>query len=126
MDKNNCYKKCSLFSFLSPNLSVLQFYLRFLYELKHKVHLSKTVCESFHFRFQFVFIKVYIFVQEKAWTLWLENIISPFKIKIIEKPGSFFSLRVLIFKLQQEALKFSDIYVSWSSALQKLTKRRIF
>ena len=38
------------------------FNLRFLYELKHKVHLSKTV-------FCFVVIKVYIFDQQNAWTL---------------------------------------------------------
>ena len=45
------------------------FNLRFLHELKHKVRLSKTVCGIFHFRFRFVFIKVYIFVQQNAWTL---------------------------------------------------------
>ena len=45
------------------------FNLRFLYELKHKVCLSKTVCGIFHFRFRFVFIKVYIFAQQNAWTL---------------------------------------------------------
>ena len=45
------------------------FNLRFLFELKHKVHLSKTVCEIFHFRSRFVFIKVCIFVQQNAWTL---------------------------------------------------------
>ena len=42
-----------------------QFKLRFLYELKHKVRLSKTVCGIFHFLFRFVFIKAYIFVQPK-------------------------------------------------------------
>ena len=45
------------------------FNLRLLYELKHKVRLSKTVCGIFHFRFRFVFIKDYIFVQQNAWTL---------------------------------------------------------
>ena len=40
--------------------------LRFLYELKHKVCFSKTMCGIFHFRFRFVFIKVYIFVQQNA------------------------------------------------------------
>ena len=46
------------------------FNLRFLYELKHKVRLSKTVCGILHFRFRSVFIiKVYIFVQQIAWTL---------------------------------------------------------
>ena len=45
--------------------------LRFLYELKHKVRLFKTVCGIFHFLFHFIFIKVYIFVQQNAWTLRL-------------------------------------------------------
>ena len=34
-----------------------------LYELKHMVHLSKSVCGSFHFRFRLVFIKLYVLVQ---------------------------------------------------------------
>ena len=42
------------------------FNLRFLYELRHKARLFKTVCEIFHFRFRLVFIKVYIFVQQNA------------------------------------------------------------
>ena len=45
------------------------FNLRFLYELKNKVRLCKIVCGIFYFRFRFVFIKVYIFVQQKVWTL---------------------------------------------------------
>ena len=45
------------------------FHLQFLYELKHKVCLSKTVCGIFYFRFRFGSIKVYIFVQQNAWTL---------------------------------------------------------
>ena len=43
--------------------------LRFLYELKHKLRLSKTMCRIFHSRFRFAFIKVYIFIQQNAWTL---------------------------------------------------------
>ena len=53
----------------APTHHSFTFNLRFLYELKHKVRLSKTVCGIFHFRFRFVFIKVYIFVQQNAWTL---------------------------------------------------------
>ena len=68
----------------APTHNRFTFDLRFLYELKHKVRLSKTICGIFHFRFRFVFIKVYIFVQQNTWTLWLYNII-PFKTKIIEK-----------------------------------------
>ena len=47
----------------------LTFNLRFLDELKHKVPFFKTVCGIFSFQFRFVFIKVYIFVQQNAWTL---------------------------------------------------------
>ena len=39
--------------------------LRFLYTLKHKICLSKTVCGIFHFWFRFFFIKVYIFLQQR-------------------------------------------------------------
>ena len=49
-----------------------QFYFNsrlLLYELKHKAHLSKTVRGIFHFLFRLVLIKVYIFVQQKVWTL---------------------------------------------------------
>ena len=55
--------------FLSRAPTHHSFNLRFLYELKHKARLSKTVCWIFHFQFRFVFIKVYIFVQENAWSL---------------------------------------------------------
>ena len=41
--------------------------LQFLYELK--VRFSKTVYAIFHFRFRFVFIKAYIFIQQNAWTI---------------------------------------------------------
>ena len=73
----------SAFFFLSraPTHHSFTFNLRFLYELKHKVRLSKTVCGIFHFRFRFIFNKVYIFVQQIDL-----NVIIPFKIKIIKKP----------------------------------------
>ena len=38
------------------------FNFQFLYVLKHMVHLSKTVCGIFHFRFCLFLIKVYISV----------------------------------------------------------------
>ena len=43
-DKANDTKKMQFYNFT--------FNLRFLYELKHKIRLSKTVCEIFHFRFR--------------------------------------------------------------------------
>ena len=48
------------FSFEAPTYDSFRFSFRFLHELKHKIRLSKT--GIFHFRFRFVFIKVYIFV----------------------------------------------------------------
>ena len=51
------------------------------------------------FRFRFIFIKVYIFAQQNAWTLWLYNVTISFKIKIIEKPHTV---------LQQVVWKFND------------------
>ena len=68
-DKINGTKN-ALFSLLrAPTHHSFTFNLRFLYELKHNVRLSKTVCGIFHFRFRFVFIKVEIFVQQNAWAL---------------------------------------------------------
>ena len=60
----------SLF-FRELQLISFTFDFRVLYELKHKVCLSKTVRGIFHFQFRLVFIKVYIFVHQNAWTLWL-------------------------------------------------------
>ena len=68
----------------SPTHHSFIFDLRFFYELKHKVRLSKTVCGILHFQFRFVFIKVYICVQQDAWKLWLLDVIIPFKINPIQ------------------------------------------
>ena len=72
--QNKRYKNNLLF-FLSraPTHHSFTFNLRFLYELKHKARLFKTVCRIFHFRFRFVFIKVYISVQQNAWTFRLKT-----------------------------------------------------
>ena len=69
LDKINGIKTALFFLSQAPTHHSFTFNLRFLYELKHKVRLSKTVCGIFHFRFRFVFIKVYTFVQQNAWTL---------------------------------------------------------
>ena len=57
------------FFFRSFTHDSFTFNSQLFYELKHKVHLSKSVCGIFHFRFRLVFIKVYLFIQQKAWTL---------------------------------------------------------
>ena len=67
--KTNGTKNGLLFLLRAPTHHSFTFKSEFLYELKHKVRLSKTVRGIFHFRFRFVFIKVYIFVQQNAWTL---------------------------------------------------------
>ena len=82
-------------------ITVLLLTLQFLYELKHMVHLSKTACGIFHFRFCLVFIELYIFVQQKAWTLTLEHYNS-FQKKNYGKTTLSFAPSPLIFKLQQE------------------------
>ena len=47
---------------------------RLLYELKQKISLSKSLCGISHFRFRFVFIKFFIFVQQKAWLFDFETL----------------------------------------------------
>ena len=60
-DKINVTKNLSQ----APTHHSLTFNSQFLDELKHMVHLSKTVRGIFHFRFHLVFIKVYIFFNKK-------------------------------------------------------------
>ena len=71
-DKMNGTKN-ALFFLRAPTHYSFTFNLRFLYELKHKVRLSKTVFGILHFQFGFFLIKVYIFVQQNAWTLKRHN-----------------------------------------------------
>ena len=68
-DKTNGTKKVLFFLSGAPIHHSFTFNLRFLYESKHKLRLSTTVSEIFHFRFRFVFIKVHVFVQQNAWTI---------------------------------------------------------
>ena len=70
-DKINRIKNALFFLSRAPSHHSFTFNLGFLYELKHKARLSETVCGLSHFRFRFVFIKVFIFAQQNAWTLWL-------------------------------------------------------
>ena len=67
-DKINGTKNALFFS-RAPTYHAFTFNLLFLYELIHKVPLSKTMCGIFHFRFCFIFIKIYIFLQQNAGTL---------------------------------------------------------
>ena len=66
--KINVIKNPLFFLSGAPTHHSFTFNSQFLYELKHMVDLSQTVCEIFNFRFRFAFIKSYIFIQQKAWT----------------------------------------------------------
>ena len=68
-NKINGTKTAFFFPSRAPTHHSFTFNLQFLYELKHNVRLSKIVCGIFHFRFRFVFIKAYIFVQQNTWIL---------------------------------------------------------
>ena len=70
LDKINVTKNMLFFLLWAPTHLTFIFNSQFLYKLKHMVHLSKTVCGLFHFRFLLVFIKLYISAQQKAWTLF--------------------------------------------------------
>ena len=65
-DKINGTKNVLFFLSRAPTHHSFTFNLRFLYELKYKARLFKTVCGIFHFRFRFVSIKVYVFVQQNV------------------------------------------------------------
>ena len=68
-NKTDVTKNALYFLLRAPTHRIFTFNSRFLYELKHKARLSKSLCGNFHFRYRFAFIRAYIFVQQKAWTL---------------------------------------------------------
>ena len=57
-DKMNGIKNTLFFYSQSPTHYSFTLNLQFLYELQHKVPLSKTVSEIFHLRFRFVVSRV--------------------------------------------------------------------
>ena len=69
LEKINGIKNAPFFLSRALTHNSFTFNLRVLYELKHKVCLSKTVCGFFHFWFRFAFINVYVFVQQNNWFL---------------------------------------------------------
>ena len=66
-DKINGTKNALFFLSRAPTHHSFTFNLRFLYELKHKVRLSKTLRGIFHFRSRFAFIKVNNVFQQGSW-----------------------------------------------------------
>ena len=81
LDKINGTKNALFFLSQSPTHYSFTFDLRFLYELKHNVPLSKTVCGIFHFQLHFVYIKVYFFFSTKYMDSTTLKHIIPFKYK---------------------------------------------
>ena len=63
-DKISGTKNVLFFLSRVPTHYSFTFNLRLLYELKDQVCLYKTVCDIFHFQFGYIFIKLYIFVQQ--------------------------------------------------------------
>ena len=59
-EKTNITKKSLFFLSRAPIHPSFTFDSRFVYELKRKTHLSKSVYEIFRIRFRLVFMKVYI------------------------------------------------------------------
>ena len=108
-DKINVTKNSLFLLWRASTHHKFTFNLQFLYELKHMGHLSKTVCGIFHFRFRLVFVKRYSFCSRKivdSLTLKRHN---SFQNKNNSKATHTIASRLLIFKLQQEILKFNDI-----------------
>ena len=61
LEKINGTKNVLCFLLQAPIHHSFTFHLQLLYELKHKVRLSKAVHGIFRFRFLFVSIKIHIF-----------------------------------------------------------------
>ena len=83
-DKINGIKYTLFLLSRKPTHHSLTFNLGFLHELKHKV---------FHFQFRFIFIKVYIFVQQNDCLKYINNLF-----KINEAFRSFLHPRVKVIK----------------------------
>ena len=123
--QNKCCRKWTLF-LRAPPPHRFTFKSQFLYELKNRIHLFNSVWGIFHFLFRFVYIKLYfcsIKIKMDSLTLKRYNF---FQNQNNRKAKHSFAPRPLIFKLQQEVLKFNNICVCWNSPktgdLSKLRK----
>ena len=64
-NKKNFTKNSLFFLLPAPTPHSFTFNSSFVYGLKLEVYL----CRMFHFQSRFVFINVYIFIEQKGWTL---------------------------------------------------------
>ena len=103
LDKISGTKNALYFLWEAPTCYSFTFNLQFLYGLKHKVRLYKTFCMIFYFPFHFLFIKVYIFVQQDAESISLTlKCHNSFQNENNRKATHNFALRPLIFKLNEK------------------------
>ena len=123
-DKINVTKNALLFFSRAPTHSSFSFDSQLLYSLKHKVHFSKAVCGIFPFSVLSPFFIVYIFVQQKVFTTWIQNVIILCKIKIIEKWHTLLFPDLWFLRCNK---KFENSVISaWVGPPQKLTWRPTF
>ena len=113
-------QKMSSFFFRELQLITILFLIfdSYIYELKHKVHLSKTVWD-FPFSIPVRFYWSLHFWSTKRMDCLTLKCHGSFQNQSKRKATHSFVPRPLIFKLQREVLKFNDTCVSWSS--QNLT-----
>ena len=70
--RNKCYKKCPFFFFRELQFITVLFLIYDSYMSWSTRFVSETVCGILHFLFRFVFIKVYIFGRQNAYSLTLK------------------------------------------------------
>ena len=81
----NATKNALLFLSWAPTNHSFTFNSQSLYELKHKIHLTKAVYGIFHYRFHQFLLK-FLFLFNKSMDSLTLNVIITFKIKIMENP----------------------------------------
>ena len=120
--QNKRYKKCPLFSFASSNSWRFSFLFAIFIRAKAQCsfHLSK-LCLGFSIFDSVLFLLLnVIFLFNKKYGLFDFKTSNSLQNQNNRKVTHTFPSRPLIFRLQQEVLKFSDICVSWSSPITDL------
>ena len=80
---------------------------------------SKNECVIFHLRFRFAFFFKFTFCSTKSMDSSSLKCRNLFKNDVVEKPHTALLPDMWFFSYNKKVLKFTDIYVKWSS--QKLT-----
>ena len=111
-DKTNVTKNALFFLSRTLTHHSYTFTLLFLYELKHMVYLSLTVCRISDF---VSFLLNLSFCSTKSMDSLTLKRHNSFRNKNNRKATHSLARRPMNFKLQQEVWKFYDIYVSWNS-----------